>query len=122
MSKPVQILISQGEQQEQPLSHRDFEVTQEFQDNPDNTFYIAQDSTGKVHGTVMINDKDRRATGALVGNWIASGLVVNRMPYKGLSKIMRALEAAAKEAVAPVVAAAASDGEAPAPATPGASE
>lgn len=84
--------------QDQPLTHRDFEVSQDFQDNPDNTFYVAQDSLGKIHGTVMIGDRDRKAAGALVGNWVAAGLIVNRMPYKGMAKIIRAQESAAKEA------------------------
>lgn len=82
---------------EQPLSHRDFEIEHDFQDSPENTFYVAQDASGKIHGTVMINGSDRKATGALVGNWIASGLAVNRMPYKALNKVLRAQDAASKE-------------------------
>lgn len=54
------------------------------------TFYVAQDHSGTVVGTVQVNSEDRRAIGALVGNWIAQGLAVQRMSYKAMNKLLRA--------------------------------
>lgn len=77
-----------GDKEVLPTYH-DFNLEDSQKDNADKTFYVAQDAAGRIYGSVMINEHDRKSTGATVGNWIASGLIVTRKDYKALSKTVR---------------------------------
>lgn len=113
------IVLHLGDQPEE-LSARDYADTQviEQPDARPMTYYTAQTSNGDIVGTVQINPNDRKATGALVGGWIAAGLQIDCKTYKELNKVLReqqkaldAIEAAAK---AIATAATTTAGEAPA--------
>ena len=77
------------------------------------TFYVALDHAKKIVGSAQVNPDDRKAIGALVGNWIAQGHAVHRMAYKAMNKLLReqqkVLDAENKDVVI-------SEPEAPAPA------
>jgi len=87
------VLIFQPAAQPESLTAKDFENAKVLSvDAPEMTFYVAQDSDKTIQGTVLIKPNDRLATGALVGNWIASGFSVQRLTYKALNKLMRDLQ------------------------------
>jgi len=96
----MKVTVASGEEKEALPVYRDFDLEEVLQDNADKTFYVAQDSQGKIYGSVMINDKDRKSNGASVGNWIASGLVVTRKTLRELNKASRTHEMTSAPATA----------------------
>lgn len=97
------------------LSVRDFDGANvaDIVDAAPLTFYVALDHAGQIVGSAQVSAEDRKAIGALVGNWIAHGHALHRMGYKAMNKLLReqqkVLDAASKEPVSV-------DPESPAPA------
>lgn len=106
------------------FTHRDFAEAHNLAivDNAELTYYVAQEATedpqvlGKVAGSVQINSTDRKMMGAMVGNWVASGYVVNRMNHKQFTATVRKLQ---KGDAPTETGPATPGGEAGQPATPG---
>lgn len=108
MSTPT-IVLHLGQTPAQPdLTHRDFTGAPDLAiiDNASLTYYVAQEATedplvhGKVCGSTLVSQNDRKVVGALVGNWIASGYVVSRMSHKQFVSTVKKLT---KEDAVPVM-------------------
>lgn len=85
------------------LSRRDYEGVK-LVENPDSAiaaFYVAKAHDGVLVGTVQVGGDDRAAAGALVGNWVARGLIVERMDAKELAKLLREQQKKSSEPAAP---------------------
>ncbi len=60
-------------------------------------YYVAVNGSGAMQRCVSTDVLDRQVVAALVGNWVAEGLLVDLCDRRGLMKHLRLAEAAAKQ-------------------------